>query len=98
MFLKHSAPFGPFVDGHLYDIMTRWRRAAGIELRGRRQQGLRSLRHTLATQLLRGQTPIHVISAILGHASTATTLIYAKADTEALRGAALDPEEARHVE
>ena len=98
VFVKHSAPFGPFVDGYLYDIMTRWRRAAGIELRGQRQQGLHSLRHTLATQLLRGETPIHVISAILGHASTATTLIYAKADTEALRGAALDPEEARHVE
>ena len=37
-----------------------------------------------------------MISAILGHASTATTMIYAKADTEALRGAALDTEEACH--
>jgi site-specific recombinase XerD len=56
------------------------------------------LRHTLATQLLREQTPFHVISEILGHASTTSTLIYAKADVEALRSAALDAEEVRHVE
>ena len=99
VFLKLRPPFVPFGDdAHLYKVMVRWRRAAGIDFRGRRQQGLRSLRHTLATQLLRAETPIHVISEILGHASSATTMIYAKADTEALRGAALDPEEARHVE
>lgn len=62
------------------------------------RHGLHSLRHTLATQLLREQTPIHLISEILGHATTASTLIYAKADTEALRGAALDTEEVRYVE
>ena len=97
VFLKLRAPFEPFAEGcHLSNVMVRWRRAAGIDLRHRRQQGFRSLRHTLATQLLRQETPIHVISAILGHASTATTMIYAKADTEALRGTALDTEEACH--
>ena len=99
VFLKLKPPFLPFgEDAQLHDVMVRWRRAAGIELGGRRQQGLRSLRHTLATQLLREEVPIHVISEILGHASSGTTMIYAKADTEALRGAALDTEEARHVE
>ena len=48
------------------------------------------------TQLLREQTPMHVISEILGHATTAATMIYAKADVESLRGAALDTEELRH--
>jgi site-specific recombinase XerD len=52
----------------------------------------------LATQLLQQETPLHVISDILGHASTASTLIYAKADVESLRAAALDPEEVRHGE
>lgn len=98
VFLKLRPPFVPFGDdAQLYDVMVRWRRAAGIELRGRRQQGLRSLRYTLATQLLRKEVPIHVISEILGHASSDTTMIYAKADTETLRGAALDTEGARHV-
>jgi hypothetical protein len=34
----------------------------------------------------------------LGHATTASTLIYAKTDVEALRTAALNTEEVRHVE
>jgi hypothetical protein len=39
---------------------------------------------------------MHVISEILGHATTAATMIYAKADVESLRGAALDTEELHH--
>ena len=39
-----------------------------------------------------------MIPEILGHATSATTMIYAKADTEALRGAALDTGETLHVE
>jgi len=46
--------------------------------------------------LLAAQTPFPVISAVLGHASPATTFIYAKADVEMLRIAAIDPEEVRH--
>ena len=64
----------------------------------KQRHGVHSLRHTLATQLLREQTPFHVISEILGHATTASTLIYAKTDVEALRTAALNTEEVRHVE
>ena len=52
----------------------------------------------LATELLRNETPLHVISDILGHATTASTMIYAKADVESLRGAALDTEEVHHGE
>lgn len=97
VFLKLSAPFQPFTDNdHLYNIVARWRYAAKIDFRRPQRQGLHSLRHTLATQLLRAETPIHVISEILGHATTGSTLIYAKADTEGLRSVALDPEETRH--
>jgi site-specific recombinase XerD len=99
VFLKLRPPFVPFSDNnHLYHIVTYWRELAGIHFRTQQRHGLHSLRHTLATQLLREQTPFHVISEILGHATTASTLIYAKADVEALRTAALDTEEVRHVE
>lgn len=99
VFLKLRSPFDPFgSDARLYYIVQHWRSAAGIAFRTPQRQGLHSLRHTLATQLLQEDTPMHVISAILGHATTASTMIYAKADTEALRGAALDTEEGRHVE
>ena len=76
------APFGR--DSHLHFIVTHWRELAGIRFRTPQRHGLHSLRHTLATQLLREETPLHVISAILGHTTTASTLIYAKADVEAL--------------
>jgi site-specific recombinase XerD len=98
VFLTLVPPFAPFENGNLYHIVTYWRQLAGIRFRTKQRHGLHSLRHTLATQLLREQTPFHVISEILGHATTASTLIYAKADVEALRTAALDTEEVRHVE
>ena len=98
VFLTLVQPFAPFENGNLYHIIKYWRQLAGIRFRTKQRQGLHSLRHTLATQLLREQTPFHVISEILGHATSASTLIYAKADVEALRTAALDIEEVRHVE
>jgi site-specific recombinase XerC len=99
LFLRAQPPFTPLADdGRFYDIVKYWRELAGIRFRSKQHCGLHSLRHTLATQLVREQTPIHVISQILGHATTASTMIYAKADVEALRGAALNPEEVRHEE
>ncbi len=99
VFLKHKRPIGPFDgDSRLHNVINRWRELAGIRFRTAQRHGLHSLRHTLATQLLREQTPVHVISEILGHATTASTLIYAKADTETLRSAALDTEEVHDVE
>lgn len=98
VFLKLRSPFAPFAeDNHLHDIVSHWRLAAGIKFRSQQHHGLHSLRHTLATRLLQEDTPFHVISEVLGHATTASTLIYAKADTETLRSAALDPEEMHHV-
>lgn len=99
VFLTLTPPFLPFaVTDNLHRIVTHWKALAGIHFRSKQRHGLHSLRHTLATQLLREQTPFHVISEILGHATTASTLIYAKTDVEALRTAALDTEEVRHVE
>ena len=98
VFLTLTPPFLPFTDtDNLHRIVTRWKDLAGIHFRSKQRYGLHSLRHTLATKLLREQTPFHVISEILGHATTASTLIYAKADVEALRSAALDTEEVPNV-
>jgi len=97
LFLRAQPPFTPFADdGHFYYIVKYWRELAGIRFPTKQHCGLHSLRHTLATRLLREQTPIHVISEILGHASTSTTMIYAKADVESLRAAALNTEELHH--
>lgn len=99
VFLGLTPPFDPFCErDHLYRVVSRWRELAGIKFRTRQRQGLHSLRHTLATRLLQAETPFHVISAVLGHASPATTFIYAKADVETLRIAALNTEELQHAQ
>ena len=94
LFLKLQPPFEPFGENnHLHYIVKYWRELAGIHFHTKQHQGLHSLRHTLATRLLKKETPFHIISEILGHASTTTTMIYAKAEVESLRGVALNGDE-----
>ncbi len=98
VFLKVSPPFDPFKENNnLHHIVTYWRRLAGITFRSSQKRGLHSLRHTLATRLLEKGTPLPTIAEILGHTSLGSTRIYAKADVEALRDVALDPEELNHA-
>jgi site-specific recombinase XerD len=98
VFLKVCPPFDPFTgNDKLYHIVTYWRRLAGIAFRSPQRRGIHSLRHTLATRLLEKGTPFTTIAGILGHTSLESTRIYAKADVEALRVVALDPEEVNHA-
>jgi len=98
VFLKVNPPFDPFRASNLHHIVTYWRRLAGVKFRTAQKRGMHSLRHTLATRLLEKGTPFPTIAAILGHTSLESTRIYAKADVEALRSVALDPEEVNHAE
>ena len=98
VFLKVKPPFGPFSGNNLHHIVTYWRLLAGIRFRSPQKRGMHSLRHTLATRLLQKATPLTTIAGILGHTSLESTRIYAKADVEALRSVALDPEEMNHGE
>jgi len=94
-----NPPFDPFRENNnLHHIVTYWRRLAGITFRTSHKRGLHSLRHTLATRLLEKGTPFTTIAEILGHISLESTRIYAKADVEALRSVALDPEEVHHAD
>ena len=98
VFLTLNPPFDPFKENdRLYHIITYWRRLAGITFRSPQRRGIHSLRHTLATRLLEKGTPFTTIAEILGHTSWESTRIYAKADVEALRSVALDPEEVNHA-
>jgi site-specific recombinase XerD len=97
VFLKVAPPFDPFTENNLHHIVTYWRLLAGITFRSSQKRGLHSLRHTLATRLLEKGTPLTTIAEILGHTSLDSTRIYAKADVEALRAVALDPEEVHHA-
>jgi site-specific recombinase XerD len=98
VFLKVKPPFDPFTGNNLHHIVTYWRLLGGIRFRTAQKRGIHSLRHTLATRLLEKGTPFTTIAEILGHTSLESTRIYAKANVEALRSVALDPEEMNHAE
>jgi integrase len=85
VFLRHTAPIGPFSDqDHLHQILVKHARAAHVPLGEKRRHGMHSLRHTLATQF---GVPLPYIPDILGHVDLSTTEIYARASTEAKRKA-----------
>jgi integrase/recombinase XerD len=95
VFVKHRHPFDAF--GSSSSVATRLPRLAaraGIEFPPGEVCGMHSLRGALAVAMIGGGTPIPVVSAVLGHASSDTTqAYYLRFDVERLRGCALDVED-----
>ena len=93
VFLRHTAPIGPFSDqDHLHQILVKHARAAHVSLGENRRHGMHSLRHTLATRLMEDGTPIEQIADILGHQSVQSTSVYLKSSLGLLARCALDPD------
>ena len=94
VFLRHLAPLEPFSDeDHLHQIVVKYMRLAKIPICPQKKKGMHSLRHTLASRLLEENTPLSVISDILGHVSSDSTAVYLKVNVNMLRECALNPEE-----
>ncbi|HHW50968.1 MAG TPA: tyrosine-type recombinase/integrase [Pseudoclavibacter sp.] len=80
---------GHILMGSASDRVSKALRAAGIV---DRRITAHSLRHFLATTLLRDGVPIRVVQEILGHASLATTQLYAEVlDDDMQRGILVAP-------
>jgi site-specific recombinase XerD len=98
VFLRHTAPIGPFSDqDHLHQILAKHARAAHVPLSEQRRHGMHSLRHTLATRLMEDGTPVEQIADILGHQSVASTGVYLKSSLGLLAECALDPDTSMSV-
>jgi hypothetical protein len=65
---------------------------AGRPVSDKRRHGMHSLRHTLATRLMEGGTPVEQIAGILGHQSVQSTGVYLKSSLGLLSKCALDPD------
>ena len=90
VFLRKRAPHEPLAHGNaLYNVIGRCVRDAGIDVSGRRH-GMHALRHSAAAGMLEGGVRYPVISGVLGHSSTKTTLRYLRVDVEKLRPLSLE--------
>ena len=93
VFIRHTAPIGPFSDqDHLHQIIVKHARVARVSVGEKRRHGMHSLRHSLATRLMEGGTPVEQIADILGHQSVRSTGVYLKSSLGLLSRCALDPD------
>jgi len=90
LFLRHSAPVGPLTSTTLHSIVSLYLSRAGVEIPSGKKHGPHALRHSLASALLRQETPLPVISAVLGHRDSCTTGTYLSIDVTQLRTLALE--------
>lgn len=96
--VRHLAPFLPFTDSnHLDQLIEAYMKQAHIP-RLKKRRGMHSLRHTMASVLLEKETPLPLISDILGHLDTNSTAVYLKVDMDRLAECPLDFEEAIRCE
>lgn len=89
VFLTQSVPYRPIKADTVTRIVGNCMTAAGIDLRGR-HHGAHSLRHSLASQMLMDKTPLHVISSVLGHTTTESTMAYLAVDMDMLLRCSMD--------
>lgn len=91
VFVRHCAPYDEFhSSGALYQIMKKYLQMAKLPGEPSKKYGLHVLRHSLASVLLEQDTPLPIISEILGHLNTDTTKIYTNIDIKQLAKCALD--------
>lgn len=79
-FLRCRAPLGPLSSSAVTTVVARASRRARLP-----RVSSHKLRHTFATETLRGGGSLAEIAQVLRHGSLATTAIYAKVDRTALR-------------
>ena len=89
IFLTCHAPYRALTTISVNGIISRIILGSGVDVNQRRF-GTHSLRHTLASNMLKAGSGLPTISSVLGHESTETTMAYLRIDTDKLRELALD--------
>ena len=92
IFVTHQKPINSFSRNHgnFYSIIAKYMKKAHISITKEKKNGVHSLRHTLASEMLKQSTPIETISSVLGHVNSNSTSIYLKIDIEKLRECVLE--------
>lgn len=85
IFLNIKGPIHPITSSAFYGILNKYINKSGIEKLDKRHHGPHSLRHTLASQMLKNGEELTTISATLGHSSTQVTTVYLSIDHSRLK-------------
>lgn len=75
----------PISASTIHSIVTKYIRKADIQNWKNKKHGPHSLRHSLATNMLKKNVSMPIISTVLGHQTTETTKVYLKVDIDKLR-------------
>lgn len=89
VFLRSQAPYQPLGKSTVYCVVAAAMARAGIRQAPGDRHGPHTLRHSLASRLLAAETPLPVITSVLGHGNKETTTLYLSTDTDHLRACAL---------
>jgi site-specific recombinase XerD len=90
LFIRTRAPHEPYSENNRFTgRISFYFQKSGVQIKGK-HHGLHSLRHSLASQLLKQLTPITSIANALGHNSIEATKRYIQIDIEQLRAIALE--------
>lgn len=85
----------PLTNTYIHHIVSKYFTRACIDT-SKRKHGPHAMRHSLASNLLHNNTPMHVIKEVLGHSNLNTTSMYLNIDIDTLRTVALEvPYEAK---
>ena len=89
VFVRQVPPYTDFNPGAVGALVRVRLQKSGIHLEGKKK-GSHTLRHSLASRLLEHEIPLPVISEILGHTTTETTMTYLRIDIGELKKCALE--------
>jgi integrase len=91
IFLRSQAPYRR-LSAHSagYGVSCKMMKAAGIRQGKGERKGFHCFRHYVAERLLAEETPLPIISSILGHRNKDSTKIYLSTDLEHLQACALN--------
>lgn len=89
VFLRQIPPYDNMDHNALNGIIQKYISRSGIKY-DERHHGPHAFRHSLATNLLAKEIPLPVISSVLGHKCTESTMFYLRVDVNSLKKCALE--------
>ncbi len=92
LFIRIKAPFTGMESGAFTSIFVKRMHDAGLKVKRGEKCGIHSLRHTLGSLMLEKETPLAVISQVLGHKSIQSTEVYLHINMAGLTECPIDPE------